>query len=129
MADFHFLAPAWLLLIFPLLGLLAWLYRRSSSSSAWQQVIEPQLLQHLLHEQQSSQKRWPYILSLITGLLAIIALANPVWEKKPQSVFQTPRAMVIVLDLSASMSAADLAPSRLVRARLKVQDIYFSGFL
>lgn len=123
MADFHFIAPQWFLLVIPLVGLFIWLYKHRSSGSAWQQVIEPQLLQHLLQDQPFKQRRWPYILSFITALLAIITLANPVWEKKPQSVFQTPRALVIVLDLSASMNAADLKPSRLLRARLKVEDI------
>ena len=126
MADFtqfQFLSPYWLLLILPVLILLVWFYHRSKNDSNWQQVIEPELLSHLLQEQPQQQRRWPFGLSLTAALIAIIALANPVWEKKPQSVFQTPKALVLVLDLSASMFAADIKPSRLVQARLKVQDI------
>lgn len=123
MTDFHFLNPYWLLLLFPLAGMLWWINKQKKQPSAWHQVIEPQLLQHLLIEQQSRSGNWPWILTATGGLLGIIALANPVWEQRPQSVFQTPRAMVLVLDLSASMTAADLKPSRLMRARLKVQDI------
>ncbi len=123
MADFHFLNPYWLLLLLPLFGLIGWIYRQKKSNSAWQQVIEPQLLQHLLVEPLNPSRNWPLAVAAITGLLAILALANPVWEKQPQTVLQTPRAMVLVLDLSASMNASDLKPTRLVRARLKVQDI------
>jgi Ca-activated chloride channel family protein len=123
MADFHFLAPGWLLLLVPVMLLLMLSQYQKSSSSAWQKVIEPQLLQHLLQNGNSSERPWLKLLSLITAFIAVIALANPVWEKKPESVFQTPRALVLVLDLSASMNAADLAPSRLVRARLKIRDI------
>ena len=123
MADFHFLHPEWLLLIIPVLLLLVFSRYTRSNSSAWQNVIEPQLLQHLLHGPDTHHKPWLKIISLIVSVIAIIALANPAWEKKPESVFQTPRAMVLVLDLSASMNAADLAPSRLVRARLKIRDI------
>ena len=123
MADFHFLNPQWLLLIIPVLVLLSVSHFRNTSSSAWQKVIEPQLLQHLLQNQNATGKPWLKLLALFGALIAIVALANPAWEKKPESVFQTPRAMVLVLDLSASMNAADLAPSRLVRARLKIRDI------
>jgi Ca-activated chloride channel family protein len=40
-----------------------------------------------------------------------------------QPVFRSEHAMVIALDLSQSMDAQDLTPSRLTRARLKVLDI------
>ena len=123
MSEFHFLNPHWLWLVLPLLALLWWLKQQKNSNSAWQKVIEPQLLQHLLIQDQGKSRNWPYIIAAVTGLLTIVALANPVWEKRPQSVMQTPRALVLVLDLSASMNASDLKPSRMLRARLKVQDI------
>lgn len=123
MADFHFLNPEWLLLIVPVLVLLSLDQFKKARSSAWQKVIEPQLLQHLLQDHNAMAKPWFKWLSVTVAVLAIFALANPTWEKKPESVFQTPRALVLVLDLSASMNASDLAPSRLVRARLKIRDI------
>ncbi|MBT8439867.1 MAG: VWA domain-containing protein, partial [Gammaproteobacteria bacterium] len=123
MADFHFLNPEWLLLIIPVVVMLSLSQFKKSNSSAWQKVIEPQLLQHLLQSHNATGKPWLKLLSMAAALIAIVALANPVWDKKPESVFQTPRALVLVLDLSASMNAADLAPSRLVRARLKIRDI------
>jgi len=123
MTDFHFLDPEWLLLIIPVLMMLVVSRFRQSSASAWQNVIEPQLLQHLLQNPGATASPWLKLLSVAGTLLAIIALANPAWEKQPESVFETPRALVLVLDLSASMNAADLAPTRLVRARLKIRDI------
>jgi len=123
MTDFHFLDPEWLLLLIPVLLMLVLSRFKQSSTSAWQNVIEPQLLQHLLQNPNATARPWLTLLSVTGALLAIIALANPAWEKQPESVFETPRALVLVLDLSASMNAADLAPSRLVRARLKIRDI------
>lgn len=123
MDKFHFLAPQWFWLLIPLGLILAWLSRISERNTAWQKVIEPQLLHYLLINKPSQQRWLPLLLVTLTGLLGIFALANPAWEKKPQSVYQTPRAMVIVLDLSASMNAADIKPSRLFRARLKIQDL------
>ena len=128
MTDFHFLNPGWLLLIIPVMAMLLVSQFRQSSSSAWQKVIEPQLLQHLLQNPNATAKPWLKLLSVAAALIAIIALANPAWEKQPESVFQTPRALVLVLDLSASMNAADLPPSRLVRARLKIRDILDRSF-
>ncbi|MEO8009201.1 MAG: VWA domain-containing protein, partial [Betaproteobacteria bacterium] len=51
------------------------------------------------------------------------ALSDPTWERRPQPVYQTTAARVVVLALSRSMNATDLKPSRLVRARYKVEDV------
>ena len=50
-------------------------------------------------------------------------MAGPAWERVEQPVFRSDQALVIALDLSRSMDAQDVAPSRLVRARLKILDI------
>ena len=63
------------------------------------------------------------MLVFITGILAIISLAGPAWEKRPQPLFKDKSALVIALDLSSSMDAADIKPSRLTRARHKITDI------
>lgn len=123
MADFHFLQPAWLWLIIPVLVLTASHWRLRRVQSAWSSLIAPQLLTHLLTSARQQRDSLPYLLFLAAALIGILALANPVWEKRPEPIYQTTRASIIVLDLSASMNAADLRPSRLVRARLKVRDI------
>ena len=57
------------------------------------------------------------------GLLGIVALAGPAWNKLPQPVFTPQDALVIALDLTLSMDANDVSPSRLERARYKISDI------
>ena len=59
----------------------------------------------------------------IGGILAALAMAGPAWERVEQPVFRSDQALVIALDLSRSMDAQDVAPSRLIRARLKILDI------
>jgi Ca-activated chloride channel homolog len=59
----------------------------------------------------------------IAGVLAITALAGPTWEQRPIPVFKQQSALVLILDLSASMSAEDVKPSRVTRAKEKVLDI------
>jgi Ca-activated chloride channel family protein len=123
MTAWHFLRPAWFLALLPLAALLWWWLRPARRAGAWQQVVDPQLLPHLLLDSRGVQRRWPLWLAGLLGLLSIVALAGPVFEKLPQPVFRAQSALVIVLDLSRSMDAADLKPSRLTRARLKVRDI------
>ncbi len=50
-------------------------------------------------------------------------MAGPSWERIEQPVFRSEQAIVVALDLSRSMDAQDVSPSRLTRARLKVLDI------
>ena len=55
--------------------------------------------------------------------VALLALAGPVWSQLPQPVFRAESALVLVLDVSRSMDAQDVAPSRLTRAKHKILDI------
>ncbi len=123
LANFHWLRP-WALLLIPVALVCCYaLWRRQSNQSQWQQVIAPELLPHLLQGPTGATARWP-IYSLAGGLIiAAFALAGPSWEKLPQPVHQTQSAMVVLLDLSPSMMAQDIKPSRLVRARLKLIDL------
>ncbi len=123
LTDFHFLRPLWLLglLLLPLLYLLLQRLRRSSSS--WSQLIDPQLLGHLLEDKPSSAQSTSTAWAMILLILAVLALAGPAWKKIPQPIHQAQDALVVVLDLSLSMQVEDLKPSRLVKARRKLLDI------
>ncbi len=122
--DFHFLRPLWFLAAIPL-GLLIWRQVRNRLRSGnWQAVCDAHLLPHILIDKETSHRSGRSVTMLaLAGLLAILALAGPTWERLPQPVFRKDSALVILLDLSRSMNAADLAPSRLERARFKVADI------
>ena len=121
--SFHFQQPEWFWMLIPLL-LILWLLRQSGEqSSAWLRVCDARLLPYLLDKPANSRFYLPLWLFAGSGLLAVIALADPVWEQQEQPVFRNEAARVIVLDLSNSMLSPDLKPSRLVRARYKVADI------
>ena len=121
--QFHFLRPWWLLVI-PALAWLVWLLRRRGMDSGnWRAVIDPRLLPHVLAaDTDARHDRLSWILTAV-AMLAIIALAGPTWEKRSQAAYQQPSALVVALDLSRSMDAADIRPSRLARARHKIADI------
>ena len=120
---FHFQQPMWFLALLPLV-LLVWQLRGDGSTdSAWRRVCDANLLPYLLINPQRGESRLPLWLLAGGWLIAVIALADPVWEKQPQPVFRTEEARVVVLDLSRSMSSSDLKPSRLERARYKIEDV------
>lgn len=61
------------------------------------------------------------------SICAVIALANPVWGIEAELIEARGTAVVIVLDVSASMDALDLTPSRLERAKIAATDILRGG--
>ena len=122
-ADFHFLRPNWFYALIPALLLFVLVKRRQHQGSSWEQAIDASLLPYLLALPTQTGSRRLLNLLLVGWLLAIIALAGPVWLKTPQPVHEREDALVIILDLSRSMYAIDIKPNRLVRAQRKLQDL------
>ena len=123
MAAFHFLRPEWLWGLLPLAGLLVFLAKRGANAHAWESVCDAHLLPHVLVGTTGAKSRSPIILLGLGWTLALVALAGPVWSQLPQPVFRAESALVLVLDVSRSMDAQDVAPSRLTRAKHKILDI------
>ncbi|RLA15613.1 MAG: hypothetical protein DRQ59_00900 [Gammaproteobacteria bacterium] len=121
--QFTLLRPLWLLALLPLSGLIWQLFKGNPNSRSWQSVVDPELLPHLLGGKFQARQSRTVVLVAVIGFAAIIALAGPVWEKLPQPVYRQQAALVIALDLSRSMDATDVKPSRLTRARHKIADI------
>lgn len=122
-ADFHWLRPEWLLAAPAVIVLTALLARRQLGPGSWRNVIAPALAPHVLSRSASRGADFRWWLAGIAGVLAALALAGPAWQRVEQPVFRSDQALVIALDLSRSMDAQDLSPSRLLRARLKILDI------
>ncbi len=122
-SDFHFIRPYWLLAVVPYLAILVLMLRNKLSQGNWAAVCDAALLPYILQEKAVNQSRWQLTTGAAAALLVIIALAGPTWERLPSPVFRNDSALVIVLDLSGSMDAADIKPSRLIMARYKIADI------
>ncbi len=121
--NFHFIRPWWLLALVPL-ALLVWrVYRPIGGDNPWSRIVDARLLPLLMVGRAPKENHTALWLVAIGWIIAVLALADPTWERKPQPVYQTTAARVIVLDLSRSMDATDLTPSRLVRARYKIEDV------
>ena len=59
----------------------------------------------------------------LTLALACIALAGPTWQRVRPPFVEDRAPLVIAVDLSPSMNAIDVAPTRLARAKQKVRDL------
>ncbi len=124
MPDFHFLRPEWFVALIPLIIAVFIQRRQSKLSGQWKNIVSPALQPYMLKHQgqQSASPVLKYIF-VIAALLAIIALSGPSWKKQPSQVFKSQSGLIIALDLSLSMSAQDVQPSRLQRAKYKILDI------
>ncbi len=123
MAEFHFLRPLWLLALVPAVLLALHVWRRHARGEHWTRVVDPDLLPWLMEGRAGRDTRAGAGLLLAGWTLACVALAGPAWERLPQAVHRQVDALAIVLDLSLSMYAEDEKPSRIVRARHKLQDV------
>jgi len=123
MSSFHFLQP-WALLSAPVLFALGWwALQQQVGTQVWQRVFNAELLPRFLSDSVAMQTRSAQLLTGLVSLLLAVALAQPVWRLLPQPVFKAESALVIALDLSASMNAKDIAPSRLKLAQFKIRDL------
>ena len=122
MAEFHFLRPWWLAAL-PIGIWLIWrlFWAEPGRKSGWRAVVDEALQPHVLGRVEALvNRRWPMVVALAAWLATILALAGPSWERMPVPAFRSDEALVVVFDLSRSMDAADLEPSRLERAKVKL---------
>lgn len=123
MTSFHFLRPWWLIALLPLIILVYLWVRRTRQQSAWSAAISQPLLEVLLDSSVASTAKRLRTAMWLAALIAILGLAGPAWQKLPQPVEKKSDALVIVMDLSLSMFAQDVTPSRLAKARQKIVDV------
>ena len=117
------LRPWWLLLL-PLLCWLSWqLWRRPHRSGRWQALLPKHFHAALLIGGEGQSSRLPWIILTLAWLLTLLALLGPSWQLVEQNALKRADPLVVVLDLSQSMLAADLPPSRLEQAQRKLLDL------
>jgi len=121
--HFHFLRPAWALAIIPWLVINQVQNRREASKASFGGIIAPHLLEHL--RLQRFESRWfnPVSVTRVITLLLLLVLMGPTWRQQPSPLSQDEAALVILLDVSASMQQSDVQPSRLERAKQKIGDL------
>jgi len=85
--------------------------------------VDPSLLSRLVSPTVREQRRFKTKFMIWGFLFLIIALAQPRWGFQWQDLTQRGVDLIVALDVSNSMRATDVKPSRLERARHKVADL------
>ena len=82
----------------------------------------PELLAKMTEGVNWAARRWKKALVLLGLACLIVGLARPSWNPTRRDLRRRGRDVVFVLDVSKSMLADDLKPSRLERAKLAIED-------
>jgi Ca-activated chloride channel homolog len=90
---------------------------RAKKKKAMAEFGDIELVQSLMPEASQSKPVWKFYLFLSAVVLIIIGLARPQFGSKLQEVKRKGIEIMIALDVSNSMNATDIQPSRLERAK------------
>ncbi|NWL80130.1 hypothetical protein DM872_25080 [Pseudomonas taiwanensis] len=123
LSAFHFLRPLWLLLILPGVLLPVLWIRRHDLKRQLNGVIAPHLMERLLITPEDQQRLRPVY--LLGALLALggLAAAGPTWEQDSPAFLDNRAPLILAVDLSPSMDADDVPPTRLAAAKHKLHDL------
>jgi len=99
-----------------------YLYAAQRRRHALARFVEARLWDRVNISLNPARRRWKAALMLLTLTCIILGLTRPGWDPKPTTIERRGRSVVFLLDVSKSMLADDLAPSRLERAKLAILD-------
>lgn len=123
MEDFHFLRPYWLLGVAAAMALLLVASRRNDPRRQWKGVIAEHLLAQLMVQPRQRWQVRPYHLTALSLAIGAMAAAGPSWAREQPPFVEDRAPLVIAIDVSETMDAVDVTPTRLERAKLKVRDL------
>ena len=110
------------LLLVPTLGLFFW-RTRQARKRALAQFGDLALVQKLSATLNRRARATKNVLVLLSVAFLILALARPQFGTRVETVRSEGQDVMVVLDVSRSMLAEDVAPNRLERARLEIMRI------
>jgi Ca-activated chloride channel homolog len=124
--TFYWPHAFWLLIV-PLALLIRDLRRRRTSTHAYPKIqhAEARHSSFVIHTTPPSRLTplAPRLCLYLGLMVATCALARPQWGRIEEPVFDQAREIIIALDLSRSMLAEDVKPSRLERSRLLITSL------
>ncbi len=110
------------LLILCLIPLLIWLIWLNSKrfKSRFSQFAETAFMQIYLRQRSPFYSSLKLFLLVIAFAFIVIALARPQWDFKEREISSSGMDIIFAIDVSRSMEATDIQPSRLTRSILQV---------
>jgi Ca-activated chloride channel family protein len=123
-AAFHFAEPRWLWLAAGAPVLLAWLQVRAAKKRREQlaKIAAPDFVAQLTAAHSPARRRVKEFLLLLACVFAGLALARPQWGSVETAKAFVGEDVVFALDCSQSMTATDVLPNRLERAKFSILD-------
>ena len=120
----NFAKPEYLLLLvtLPAVGMLMY-YASKKRKQSLSKLGESPLLRRLTSSINWRGRRWKNVLLLTSLAFLILALARPQWGSKVREIDQEGLQVMVALDVSHSMLAQDIKPTRLDRAKLEIADL------
>jgi Ca-activated chloride channel family protein len=112
----------WGFALFPVLIALFFRNERARSVTL-KKLIAARLIDRLAGSVSSGKRQLRFLLLLLGLACVIVSLTQPRWGFSYQERTSKGRDVLIAIDTSRSMLANDLAPSRLVRAKLAAEDL------
>ncbi|MCD6365557.1 MAG: VWA domain-containing protein [Planctomycetes bacterium] len=123
MMAVHLISVKMLYLLWAIPVLLAlYLYAAHRRRRALEEFADAGLLKQINLNVSSSRRRCKAAAVVTAFALIVVALTRPGWKAKPKQLHRQGRDVVFVLDVSRSMLAEDLKPSRLEHAKLAIRD-------
>ncbi len=122
-AAFHVLRPQWLWLLLAAPVIYLSFHVRDDVRARWKRYIDPELLDHLIVARKRHWRFRPIHMVCLLVLVGAVAIAGPTWKREQPPFTEDKAPLVIALDLSQTMDAIDLDPTRLERAKLKLRDL------
>ncbi len=122
-SEIEFIRPyfGWLLLV--VLPVCFLNFKRLNQSSPWQKVCDSTLLKYLLVPEKKQKSTFENWLLKIALILSVLALMGPSFHQTEHNILQTQNPLMVVLDMSSSITKTDIKPSRLKRAKIEIADI------
>jgi len=115
-----------LLLVVPLMLVLFWV-RERARVRAMTRLGDAALIARLTGQVSQTRRRWKSGLWLGALAALVMALARPMWGTEAEIIEARGVAVIVALDVSVSMDAQDIAPSRLERAKLTLREVMDSS--
>ncbi|MFN2136650.1 MAG: VWA domain-containing protein [Candidatus Promineifilaceae bacterium] len=110
------------LILLPIAALFFWWARRKQRL-AINALGNDELIARLSADTNWRGRRWRTFLRLLALALLVIALARPQWGSEVREIEQEGLQVMVALDVSQSMLAEDIKPTRLERAKLEIADL------
>jgi len=123
LANVHLLRSMWLWAMVPALALWILMVVEQRRTLQWRKAIAPHLLKHLVRHPKRRPWLRPTVVVLPSLMIVTVGLAGPTWTRQKTPFVQDQATLMVALDLSESMNAVDVQPTRAERAQQKIRDL------